>query len=532
MNIKKKALLLAFALQFSILYAQKITINWSEESKKEFSFGSFVKGNDNDMIKLVFDVETSGFFRKNVKMTPILTRYDGKLNEQTERLIEVDEDDVKFDKLLNVKGKLFLFTHKYDKETKSTSFYTSAINIKTLNSEGTPVKLGTFDAQSRSSQSTAEYELSKDSSKVLMFGLAPYSKKENEKYYIGVYDNNMKKLWDKTVELPYRDKYIYILDNVVTNEGKVGVLLKHYDQEVTRESVTKDGEKVPSYKTKFLFYDKDNATPKEYILEVNNNYIHTLQVTEDNQTSLTLFGLYKQKQSGYITGYFTATIDKNTTDFKTGQLTSFPDDLVTQIKIDKQGSDKEKDPGFSNSFKLATIVTRDDNSKDYIVEYSSARLVTVTTSNSTGGFYTYTYWEYNYGDIIDINIKADGKTTYARVPKMQVSRDIRMYSNGLYIPYKDKLLVFYNDDDDNIDRDINKKPDPLYKFNKSVFVMAEIDNKGNVNRNILFRNKDNNLTTAVRESNVFDKSRIGLYAQKLSGLFSKGKDKIGLLEIK
>lgn len=44
-----------------------------------------------------------------------------------------------------------------------------------------------------------------------------------------MYDTDLKKLWEQTVELPYLDKYIDILDHVVTNEGKVGVLIKHYD---------------------------------------------------------------------------------------------------------------------------------------------------------------------------------------------------------------------------------------------------------------------------------------------------------------
>jgi hypothetical protein len=532
MKMKLKFSLLLVALPFSLLQAQKVTINWGEESKTELVFGSFVNGQGSDMIKLVFDEDRSGFFGRNVTLTPILTRYDEKLNPLNVKTFEADEKGIKYDGLLSVKGKLFLFTRQYDKESKSTSFFTQRVNIKTLNTEGALLNLGTFDANSKSSQSTSSYELSKDSSKVLMFGLSAYSKKENEKYYLGVFDSDMKKMWAKTVELPYKDKYVEILDQIITNEGKVGVLIKHYDQEVSRESVRKDGAKVPSYKTKFLFYDKDNASPKEYVLELGDKYIHSLQLTEDNSNTLTLFGMYKQKQDGYVNGYFTTAVDKSTSTAKIGALTAFPEDLVTQIKIDKQGSDKEKDPGFSKWFKLVKIVARDDNSKDYILEYGSAVLVTVTTNTGTGGFSSYSYWEYNDGDIIDINIKQDGKTIFARVPKMQSSKNFRMYSKGIYMPYKDKLLVFYNDDDDNIDRDINKKPDPLYKFNKSVFVMAEIDSKGNVTRNILFRNRDNKLTTATNECHVIDKNRIGLYAQKLSGLFSKGKDMIGYLEVK
>jgi hypothetical protein len=62
--------------------------------------------------------------------------------------------------------------------------------------------------------------------------------------------------------------------------------------------------------------------------------------------------------------------------------------------------------------------------------------------------------------------------------------------------------------------------------------MGSIDDKGTVSRDILFRNKDNKLTTAVRECVRIGPNRIGLYAQKGGGLFSASKDMIGILEVK
>ena len=530
-----KKLFAAILVLVSVQYAfsQKVVINWGEESKKELSFGSFVIGNGTDMIKLCFDIKRKGFMGKNSTSTPVLTRYNDKLAEQAEREIEADEDGVKFNNLLSIKGKIFLFTNRYDKETKTTNFYCKPVNIQTLNPEGKLINLGTFDAVKKSSQASVGYEFSKDSSKVIMFGKNAYKKDENEKYYIGVLDNNMSKLWEKTVELPYKDKFVTIIDQLVTNEGKVGVLIKHYDQEVSKESIKKDGEKIPSYKTKLLVYDKDNAKPAEYVLDIGNKFVHTLQLADDNTDNLFLFGLYKQKYNGYINGFFTATFDKKTNTVTTKNINQFPDALVDQIKIDKQGSDKESDPGLSNVFSLASVVDRKNGSRDFILEYSSEVFVPGYSTYSNGTWITSRpYWSYNYGDIIDINLQKDGKALIARIPKMQTSIDVRTFSNFKALAYNNKLLVFYNDDDDNIDRDINKKPDPLHKFNKSVFVMGSIDNAGNVSREILFRNKDNKLTTAVRECVQIDERKIGLYAQKLGGFFSSAKDMVGILEIK
>jgi hypothetical protein len=518
-----------FLIAVSSATAQKVTIAWGEEGKKELTFWNFLKGQGTDMIKLCLDAK---LFKK--KVTPVLTRYDDKLTVQAESAISVDEDNIVFNNLFSVKGKIFLITTQYDKETKTTTYFAQAMNIQTLNPEGKVINLGAFDAVKKSSQSSVGFELSADSTKVLMFGTAPYDKKANQKYYMAVLDNNMKKLWDKSVELPYLDKYITLQDELVTNDGRVVVMLKHYDQEVTKETVKVDGNKVPSYKTKMLLYDQANDKPVEYLLDLNDKFVHSLQLVSDNTADIVLFGLYKEKHDGHITGFFTATFDKKTNKTSVTNLNKFPDDLVAQIRIDKQGSDKEKDPGLDGSFKLRGVEERANGSKDFVLEYYSEIFYpgSYTFGGLNGGSsYTPPHWDYNYGDIIDINLQKNGKTIIGRIPKMQESTNVNAFSNFKLLPYKDKLLVFYNDDDDNINRDINKKPDALSRFNKSDFVMGTFDSNGNVTRDILFKNKDNKLTTATRECVQLDKNRIGLYAQKFAGMFSAAKDMVGIMTI-
>lgn len=534
-----KIILLILLTNLSGLYmnAQKVIINWGPESKKELTFGSFVNGKGSDMIKLCFEEKGGGMFGGKATSTPVLTRYNSKLDEVTEQMIEADDKGIQFNSLMSIKGKLFMFTSQYNRDDKTTSYYGQPLNIETLRSDGKLINLGEYEAFKRSSQTEVGFELSKDSSKILMFGNAPYKKNEKEKFYISVLDNGMNKLWSSTIELPYKDRFVSIEDQIITNEGLVGVLIKHYDQEVSKEAVRIDGNKVPSYKTKLLLYDKANGAPIEYILDIKDRFVHTLQLTDDNANNLVLFGLYKDKYNGYISGFFTATFDKSTKTGVTKDINAFPTELVEQIKIDRQGSDKEKDPGLSTKFRLADVLERSNGSKDYVLEYSSAVYVSNTNyGGGTGISVTYSnssYWLYNYGDVIDINVQTNGKVTISRIPKMQTSKNVRIYSNFKALTYKDKLLVFYNDDDDNIDRDIEKRPDPLYKFNKSVFVMGVIDAKGNVSREILFRNRDNKITTAVRECTSIDKNRIGLYAQKVSGIFfASAKDKVGILEVR
>jgi hypothetical protein len=505
--------------------AQKVKVSWSEESKKELEYGSLVQGNGLEMVKLCFEAEGGGLFSRKT-VTPILSRYDNALHEKGMRTFTVDQPGMKFDNLLSVKDNLFLFTNYYDKKEKTTTFYAQKIDNKSLNPAGRPVTLGVMEAISRHSQSTVAYELSKDSSKIMVFGLSPYSKKNNEKYYMAVYTNSMEKLWDNTVELPYRDKFIDVLDYIVTNDGSVGVILKHYDKEVKREDVREDGARVPAYKTKLLLYAKGESKPKEFVLNLQDKYVHTMEVTSDKAGNLTLFGLYKNRYDGYVNGYFVAVIDQASSGVAVRKMEAFPVDMLTLVEKDKQGSDREKDPGLSTHFTLADVVEREDGTTDYLLEYYKM----VWRTRRSGNF-TYTYPDYYYGDIIDVHVNGSAPTGFVRLPKWQHTADTKLYSSFKAVSTKNNLVIFYNDDRDNIERDLAKRPDDMVRFDKSVLAMAKIDAKNNLSRSMVYDHRDMKLTTCINASKRLSPSKIGLYALRGMGIFTAAKDMVGLLEV-
>jgi hypothetical protein len=517
-------LMIVALMAFYVPHAQKVKVSWSEESKKELEYGSLVQGNGLEMVKLCFETEGGLFSKKSV--TPILSRYDHTLQEKGLKSFMVDQDGIKFDNLLSIKNNLFLFTNRYDRKEKTTTFYSQKIDNRTLNPIGKAASLGVMDAISRNSQSKVQYEVSKDSSKIMVFGLSPYSKKNNEKYYMAVYTNEMSKLWDNTVVLPYLDKFIDVLDYMVTNDGSVGVILKHYDKEIKRENVREDGARVPAYKTKLLLYAKGGDKPKEFVLNLQDKYVHAMQLTADINNNLTLFGLYKNKYDGYVSGYFVTMIDQKTMGIEVKKMEAFPADMLELVKKDKQGSDREKDPGLSSHFMLADVVERADGSIDYLLEYY--KLVWRTRSS---GNYVYSYPDYYYGDVIDIHVSSMAPTHFVRLPKWQHTPNTSLYSSFKAVSINNKLVLFYNDDRDNVERELEKKPDDMVKFDKSVLAMATIDQKNNLTRNVVYNHREMKLTTCINVSKRLSTSKIGLYALKGAGVFTAAKDMIGLLEV-
>ncbi len=529
--------------------AQKATITWGEMSKKETQFEQMINGSDGEIIKLSTEVKGGGGLfgiGANFKYLPILTKYDKRFNEIKSNNFPADEKGTRMNGFLRLKNLIYLMSNRYDKETKSTNYFAQPINVNTLNTEGGLVNFGSFEARSGGifsgvSESLVNFVQSKDSSKLLVFALTPYKKKENEKYYMAVYDNDMKKLWEKTIELPYEDKYVLMFDYFITNTGAVGILFKHYDQEVKKESVKVDGARVPAYKTKLLIYDAKISNPKEIVFNVDNKFIENVDLTTDASDNLTMFGTYKTKESGHLTGYFISSIDRQNNSTTLKKMEAFPQELNDLLDEDNQGLKKEKDPGPQIFFRLRESLQRDNGSLDYLLEYYRVVEHTVNRNNgmgsigggtvSIGSTSSYTYRMYYYGDILDINISKTGKSTFVRIPKMQESKDFTMCSGFVAQTYGNKLFLFYNDDKDNVTRDLTKKPETCTRFGKSSFVMTTIDEKGAFTRDELFSNKDLPVTTCIKYCSKLAKNKISLYAQKIDAL-SASKDMLGCLELK
>ena len=81
-------------------------------------------------------------------------------------------------------------------------------------------KIGEISMDGRKS-GTFDFQISQDSSKFLVYHNNPYDKYNNEKFSYKVYDNKLNLVWEKDVQLPYKDKYFSIEDYILDNAGNV-----------------------------------------------------------------------------------------------------------------------------------------------------------------------------------------------------------------------------------------------------------------------------------------------------------------------
>lgn len=518
-------LLLVFSLSAG---AQKFNVTWGDNARLKYDFEDAVPVNNNQFIilKLKGSSKISLFGGGGVQQEPILVLVDKNMETVTERELPIEEKNASLKGFEQYGANIFFIYEAYDKENKTTSVYALKVNEKTLATSG-KITLGTYSSDSRYDQAEPTYKLSSDSSKVLLFVEGPDRKKENKKFFVGVFDTNLKTIWKKEIELPIGDRFVSIYDQDITNDGKVFVAIKHYDKEVTRQTVREDGAKVPSYTYKLLVYDAANPKGKEITFNLNNQFIQGTKLTYNKNGSVTVAGLYKRKYNGNINGAFYASFDPNTSEVKDPKMVPFSPEMVTLVDKDNFGTDKDSDPGLFPGFRILHIMNRTNGSVDLICEYY--RLDVITSYNASTRTTT-TYYRYTYGDIINTNIDKEGKAIFTRIPKNQKLTNSNIFLGYYPLVYGDKLVLLYNDDKDNVERDMEKKPDDVVNFKRSIFMAATIDARGNVSRQAVYSHVDEDYVTLPREVAKISDNKY-LIVSDLLKLFKK-RTRFGVMEMK
>lgn len=483
---------LLLACFFTTASAQNFNISWGETAKMKDDFDDAVSVSGGKSIVLKTTTKRTLFSIGRSKSTVTLLLVDKQMETLKENEIEVEEKENVLTGFEKYGNNVYLTYNAYNKEDKTTSAFALKIDENSL-AISQKIILGTYESDSRGDQADISTKLSNDSSKILMFVEGPERKKENKKYYIGVFDNNLKKIWSKSIELPYLDKFIGIYDEDIANDGTVYVAIKHYDKEVSREMVREDGEKVPSYVYKLMVYPP-NSKEKEIVFNLDGKFISGTKLIYNKNANTTVAGYYKNKYNGRITGVFYANIDDKL-EIKDPKMVQFPEDVIALIDKDGYASKKESDPGLYTGYRINHILNRSNGSVDLVGEYYKLIIRTVYNAQTHT---TRTYYQYYYGTILNTNIDKAGKATFTRVPKDQSMTDYNGCLGYYATTYKDKLLLFYNDDKDNLERDLEKAPDDIRKFKNAVLVVATIDAKGNLSRQGIYNNDDEDYVPTPR----------------------------------
>lgn len=507
------------------IQAQSFSVKWGDNSKLKYDFDDAVPVSNGKYIILKLEAKRAGMFSGTPKLTPTIVLVGPDMDQISEQEIPIEEKNAVLKGFEKYGNNIFFMYTAYESSTKTTTFY--AIKISEKLEIISKTTLGIFQSDSKGDQATPTYKISNDSSKVLLFVEGPDKRKENERYFIGVFNTDLKTIWSRDVEIPIQQRYVSIYDMDVTNDGKVYVAIKHYEKEVSRESVREDGDKIPSYVYKMLVYKDGTAKNDELVFNFNNQFIQGTRLINAADGSVIVAGLYKRKSNGNINGSFYVKLTGGTGEVKNPKMIEFPIELITLVDKDNYASDKSKDPGLYPNFKIRSILTRSNGSIDLVAEYY--KLVISTYTDARGG-YSRTTYNYYYGDIVNTNIDVNGKAVFTRIPKNQKMTNSNLFLGIFSFVENDKLIILYNDDEDNIERDLEKKPDDVMNFKKSVFAAATIDSKGNLSRQAIYSHRDESYITIPTNTTRISPTKF-LIVSDLIKVF-KRRTRFGLMILK
>lgn len=503
--------------------AQTISTQVSESEKGGHEFDYSVR-TKNGFLVLKTD-RSRAFMSTKTKIETTLLLVDNDLNTiQEVPFVVPDADYIGIHGLQNIGGKCYFFYNKRLKKSDEISFCGMLIDESDIKKSKEFI-MGTF--LSEKSQPKFQLKVAMDSSSYLLFVEPDQKKQDNKNFYFGVFDLDLNKIWDKNVEMTTESRFIDIFGITCKQKEKVFISYKHYVNEIKRESIIDDdGSRIPSYKANILVFKKSEEKPADIHINLGGKFVHSSDIIFNAKTNkVSIIGMYKNKNNGHVNGVYYAEMDPETNELSKTKNTPFPQSMVELIKKDGFASKKESDPGLFIPYVALDPIIRENGSIDYLLEYRLLTLITYSNGKST-----YTVMRYKYGTAIDAHFQ-DDQVTFIRIPKYQIEDNDNSLLSFYPLIYQNKLILLYNDDKDNAEKDLEKSPDAITNFKKAVLMAASIDENNNLTRDIIMDvKKSDDYVTRIPKIQKIDNNTLIFTQAKMKAMSTKTR--YGTLSIK
>lgn len=511
-------ILLTALVSFGQVKSKKVDILWGKELKesKRSTLSDIVGYDETGFYAL--KVKYGGLMASNSTITLEHFNYQMNKTKSVELELKEQKKDKNFEFIVQLNGELYLFTSFKNQKVKKNYLFVQSINKKTLQLNRDIRKIAeiSYTGKSKRNSGNYDYDLSRDSTKILVYYNLPFDKGEREKFGFHVFDNKLNEIWEKRVTLPYKEELFDIEDYNIDNNGNVhllGVIFKD------KRKAKRKG--APNYKYQILsYYDKGNEL-RQYPVSIPGKFLTDMQIAINNQQDIICAGFYSEEGTFSIIGSYFLRIDEDTKQIEHKSFKEFGIDFITQNMTKGEERRTKKKAGKGKDvelfqYDLDNIILRTDGGAVLLGEQYYVRIVTTTTTSANGATSTRTTYYYYYNDIIAINISPDGDIEWAeKIPKRQITtNDGGFFSSYDVTVVKDKLYFIFNDNPRNLHYTGQGK---LHNFNKgkeSLVVLVELDGNGKQTREALFSVRDADIITRPKVCEQISDNEVVLFGQR------------------
>jgi len=536
----KRLTLFLFTLIWHETNAQSFSIKWSDKfnlTSGIFSNNIYIKSlpaTNGNIISLFGKIKSAG-----LNNDYILVKFNEKPEVTGQIALEYPTSTKEsFIDIVKLKNNFYIIRIRYSTKDNAEVLL-NKLNIEKLKIE--PAEKKIMDIDESGTRNTIiqmgpeemyrhdlDISYSSDSSKLLLAYEPRQKKKDAKSIQVAVVSDNLEKVYTYNYEWTEAYNKVDITNMDVDNYGNAYIGYNIYEKSFDREFVKSDGDKIPSYTT-YMNVITDAKTKTTYSFNNKGKFIHQPALGYNDKMEVVLLGLYKEKYNGRITGVFSSepVISAQTKTLSNLKFTPFPSDLLELMDNDNRGKSSGNNPGLDNDFRPGYVVSVSDGVNHLIIEYFE---ITRTGANRE-------FVNFIKGDFLVSTFQTNGKVFFQRLPRNQQTQNqvssTNISSANAFTPtyFEDKLLLFYNDDEKNVTKNINEKPEKFQTESKSVLTAAVMTHDGKIiTRKIVYSHKDiNGYVSNLRFTEIKENTYVVFAFDP--GNFKHGI-KIGLLAIK
>ena len=551
------------------LPAQNSTVTWGEDLK--------IKRGTTELNIITADnsgvyVQEGGvrYFTVGIRnMTGVKFRkFDKFYNEVYEEDYKQELKGKELNRIIPFKNRLYIFADDYDNKEKRFITYAAEIDKNSGKLKSDWKEITSIPRESRNDDYEFTIVPSADSSAMVL--VADISNKNFASIKVLVMDAALQQQSVTDIKLGFAKNSYSLQEVILTPDKKILVSGKVYEEVEYKKKRTRLVFKKLSIEKYDLMGKKELDLPTAGA----GKLMISAKLLQNKKGDLFICGFYSNDvKTKEINGLVVNRIDLSngnillSTDkpMDKSMIGIFDDDADddkdAEIKQTKAASQKAKADdemdGFSSDFLFRNVYVGQDNSILLIAEkYRLDRYVQTerTYTGQSTSYRTVLVYQYTCGDLLTIKIGDDGKLKWVNMlPKNQVetirsrtaamtspppvpmsifiSGGLPFYSSFFAVPFKNKLIYFYNDNEKNVGvKTVNDKPRSTYNFNKANCYALSLDlTTGEVARKFVFSNEDEPL--AMIRHGMLSGNELYLVAYRPT-LLGKSKLKLGKINIR
>lgn len=491
--MRKLFMLAVFVLGTIILAnTQTLDVDWGP-------FNNLEKG---DNVEKIVGADKDGYYTlKTTKAGALVLEYlNGATNtiESSKELLmpSVQGTQTEFLRLYFIGGQLILFTQVLDNNRKQQVCYVQYINKDgTLNNK--PKEVGAVPPFKN--QECFFFQLSEDQAKIFMYYYKYFTKYGGEPVTFKVFDATLTELYNKNVELPFKEREFTIEKSILGKSGDIYMMVKAVEVNAKKGKAAENAPKIYEYIVTHFNTKKDEF--KTYELKLQKNIINNATITLNDKEDIVVMGFTGKKNSLEINGAFYKQINPRTFKFLEQdpkfESVLFSPEFNLEFRKERNAPKEEK---VENIFKfnLNQILFLKNGTAILVAEHAYSSTQVISNPNTKQDE---KYSQYFNNDIILSAADKDGKMLWTkRVPKNQFSRD----DEGRYLGYgcavEGNVVKFIlNDNPKNIKENKQNGDNlKLMKGDDGQAIVLSVFQDGSFEKSPMFKDDDSKGITIVK----------------------------------